>query len=95
MFFFINLRKTEIMVNIAINNDVYDWASIYASEHHTSIRNLVESYLKKLRPSIVKADEAEEKLQELVSLTKGLKLSADDLNGDKAKQEYLEEKYAR
>lgn len=83
------------MVNIAINNDVYDLASVYANEHHTSIRDLVENYLKKLRPSKVKTDEAEEKLQKLISLTKGMKLSADDLNGDKARQEYLEEKYTR
>lgn len=83
------------MVNIAINNDVYNWASMYANEHHTNIRDLVESYLMKLRPSKVKTDEAEVKLQELLSLTKGMKLSADDLNGDKAKQGYLEEKYTR
>ena len=37
------------------------------------------------------ADDAEKKLQELISLTKGLHLDADDLNGDKAKGSYLED----
>lgn len=83
------------MINIAINNDVYNWANSYAQEHHTSIKEIVENYLRKLRHSSTKADAAEAKLQQLIGLTKGMKLDAADLNGDKAKQAYLEEKYAK
>lgn len=83
------------MMNIAINNDVYNWANIYAQEHHTNIKDIVENYLLKLRHASTQVDEAEEKLQQLIELTKGMKLNADDLNGDKAKQAYLEEKYAK
>lgn len=83
------------MMNIAINNDVYNWANSYAQKHHTSIKDIVENYLLKLRHSSTKVDEAEVKLQHLIGLTKGMKLNADDLNGDKAKQAYLEEKYAK
>lgn len=52
-------------------------------------------YLSKLHHSSTKADDAEVKLQQLISLTKGMKLDDEDLNGDKAKQAYLDEKYAR
>lgn len=83
------------MVNIAINNDIYNWANRYAQEHHTSIREIVESYLSKLHHSSANTDDAEAKLQQLIGLTKGMKLDAADLNGDKAKQVYLDEKYAR
>lgn len=38
---------------------------------------------------------AEAKLQQLIGLTKGMKLDAADLNGDKAKQAYIEEKYSK
>ena len=52
------------------------------------------SYLEKLRPSHKQADEAEMKLEELISMTKGFHVDADDLNGDKAKSKYLEGKVA-
>ena len=35
------------------------------------------------------------KLRELIDLTKGLKLDANDINGDKAKISYLEEKLSK
>lgn len=82
------------MINIAISNDVYNWADRYAQEHHTNIRDLVENYLNKLRHSSAQVDEAEMKLQQLLGLTKGMKLNNDDMNGNKAKQDYLENKYA-
>lgn len=34
------------------------------------------------------------KLEELISMTKGFHVDADDLNGDKAKSKYLEGKVA-
>lgn len=40
-----------------------------------------------------KGEEAEVKLQQLISLTKDMKLDASDLNGDEAKQAYLNERY--
>ena len=55
---------------------------------------MLVSYLEKLRPSHKQADEAEMKLQELIGLTKGFHVDADDLNGDKAKSKYLEGKVA-
>lgn len=81
------------MANIAINNDVYNQAAIYAREKHTSIKDIVETYLRKLRPSSAITEDADDKLQQLIQLTKGMQLGEDDLNGDKAKQEYLKEKY--
>lgn len=83
------------MMNIAINNDVYNWANSYAQEHHTNIKDIVESYLLKLRHTTAKVDDAESQLRQLISLTKGMKLDSDDLNGDKAKGSYLLDKYAK
>ena len=83
-------------INISINSDIYHDALEYAQEHHTSIKNIIESYLVKLRPiKSTASNQADIKLQELINLTKGLKLDADDINGDEAKQSYLEEKYVR
>lgn len=82
------------MINIAINDDVYNWANSYAKEHHTSIKEIVENYLSKLRHSSAQTDDAEAKLQQLIGMTKGMRLDAEDLNGDKTKQAYLDEKYA-
>ena len=83
-------------INISINSDIYHSALEYAQEHHTSIKNIIESYLIKLRPTkLPTSNQADMKLQEMINLTKGLKLDADDINGDKAKLSYLEEKYVR
>lgn len=83
-------------INISINSDIYHGALEYAQEHHTSIKNIIESYLIKLRPTkLPTSNQADMKLQEMINLTKGLKLDADDINGDKAKLSYLEEKYVR
>lgn len=35
------------------------------------------------------------KLQELIGLTKGFHIDADDLNGEKAKSRYLESKFIK
>lgn len=82
------------MMNIAVNNDVYRMASLYAREHNTNVEEMVEEYLRKLHPSSVEKD-AVIKLQHLISLTKGMKLDVDDINGDKAKSAYLKTKYSK
>ena len=56
---------------------------------------MLVSYLEKLRPSRLHADDAEAKLQDLIGLTKGFHLDDDDLNGDKAKSKYLNSKFVK
>ena len=80
-------------IQITVSPDVYRGATAYAAAHDTNIKEMLVSYLEKLRPSHSHADDAEKKLQELISLTKGLHLDADDLNGDRAKGSYLEDKF--
>lgn len=82
-------------IQITVSPDVYRGASAYAAAHNTSIKEMLVSYLEKLRPSHKQADEAEMKLQELIGLTKGLHIDTDDLNGDKAKGRYLEGKFIK
>lgn len=72
-------------IQITVNPDVYRGASAYAAEHNTSVKEILVSYLEKLRPSRSLSDDADKKLQELIGLTKGFHLDADDLNGDRAK----------
>lgn len=55
---------------------------------------MINKTINKAHNSYNKADEAEVKLQQLIiGLTNGMKLDLSDLNGDKAKQAYLNEKY--
>lgn len=81
-------------MNIAVNNDVYRRALLYAREHNTNVEVIVEEYLRKLHPSSVEKD-AGIKLQQLLNLTKGMKLDVDDINGDKAKDAYFKTKYTK
>jgi hypothetical protein len=81
-------------IQITVSPDVYRGASAYAAAHNTSVKEMLISYLEKLRPSHKQADEAEMRLQELIGLTKVFHVDADDLNGDKAKSKYLEGKVA-
>lgn len=82
-------------IQITVSPDVYRGASAYAAEHNTSVKEMLVSYLEKLRPSRLHADDAEAKLQELIGLTKGFHLDDDDLNGDKAKSKYLNSKFVK
>lgn len=49
-------------IQITVNPDVYRGASAYAAEHNTSVKEMLVSYLEKLRPSHLHADDAEAKL---------------------------------
>lgn len=82
-------------IQITVNPDVYRGASAYAAEHNTSVKEILVSYLEKLRPSRSLSDDADKKLQELIGLTKGFHLDADDLNGDKAKSRLMKEKFIK
>lgn len=82
-------------IQITVSPDVYRGASAYAAAHNTSVKEMLVSYLEKLRPSHKQADEAEMKLEELISMTKGFHIDADDLNGEKAKSRYLEGKFIK
>jgi hypothetical protein len=80
-------------IQITVSPDVYRGASAYAAEHNTSVKEILVSYLEKLRPS--RSDDADKKLQELIGLTKGFHLDANDLNGDKAKSRFMKEKFIK
>ncbi len=82
-------------IQITVSPDVYRGASAYAAEHNTSVKDILVSYLEKLRPTRSLSDDAEKKLQELIGLTKGFHLDADDLNGDKAKSRLMKEKFIK
>ena len=82
-------------IQITVSPDVYRGASAYAAAHNTSVKEMLVSYLEKLRPSCKQAGEAEMKLQELIGLTKDFHIDADDLNGENAKSRYLEGKFIK
>ena len=82
-------------IQITVSPDVYRGASAYAAAHNTSVKEMLVSYLEKLRPSHKQADEAEMKLEELISMTKGFHIDADDLKKKKKKSRYLEGKFIK
>lgn len=94
------------MNTISINTQLYEFAASYAMENNVSISKLVEDFLsgllKKNKKKAQKESSQKYVMKELSELSPIVQQLAgiaksnnnlDDLNGIKAKEEYLEEKY--
>ena len=95
------------MNTISINTQLYEFAESYAMENNVSISKLIEDFLSGLlknnkkkstkKPTgkyvMKELSELSPIVQQLAGIAKSDDNDVDDLNGVKAKEEYLEEKY--
>ena len=81
-------------MELVINNNIYQQASVYAKQRGISLSNMVEKFLLQvIRHSQSETSEAKVPDVVLSLLGAGTHVAADDLNARKAYNEYLEEKY--
>ena len=84
---------------IHVSKEAYNRAARYAQSHNTSVEKVTErlffsffveekEYKKLRRPTHYSPE-----LMKLVGIAKGANISAEDLNADEARWEYLKEKY--
>ncbi len=87
------------MVKITISTSAYNEAQRYAKTQNLSVDEFVASLIsnyvptpsKKYRMKTIK--ELSPELQEIIGFARSEKVDEDDINGDKARMEYLTEKY--
>ena len=88
------------MATISLNPTLYTQAQIYAREDDMSVEEWVAMLIKRFVPAkkkVYKMKQIEElspELQALIGFAKPVIADDDDINGDKARMEYLNEKYA-
>ena len=87
------------MATISLNTSLYIEAQNYAQRHNMSIDEWVSSLIlwflptKKEKYKMKSMDELSPELQQLIGFAKPIVANTDDINGDKARMEYLTEKY--
>ncbi len=88
------------MNTITLTPEVYNDVKAYAVEKHQSVEEFVIALIRTALAKAVnkrkgykmkKTEELSPILREILNMPKIGKLDADDINGDKAREEYLEE----
>ena len=96
-----NIKKTAIfatdlniaIMEVAINSQLYQQASVYAQQHGLNITSVIENFLRRFIGHQKEATEQAIPDIVLSLLGAGESVAEDDLNAREAYQQYLEEKY--
>ena len=85
------------MATITIDTNTYNNVKIYAESHDVSVEGFIVSLINKFVPSNKKykmksVEELSPKLQAIIGFAKPQHFD-DDINGEKARMQYLYEKY--
>ena len=86
------------MATITLSNAAYNDAKQYAEALNLSVDDFIVSLINKFVPQNRKnhmkpIEELSPELQEIIGFARSQELDEDDINGDKARMEYLTEKY--
>ena len=88
------------MATISLSSSLYTKAQDYAQESNMSVEEWISMLIKTFVPlnkkeyKMKRIDELSPELQAIVGFAKPAVEGEDDINGDKARMEYLTEKYA-
>ncbi len=88
------------MATISINSALYSQAQYYAKDVNMSVEEWVAMLIKRFAPARRKpykmktVEELSPELQAIIGFAKPRHPNDDDINGDKARMEYLTEKHA-
>ncbi len=88
------------MATISLNPTLYSKAQNYAKEDNMSVEEWVSMLIKRFVPArkrkykMKSIEELSPELQAMIGFAKPSAVNEDDINGDKARMEYLAEKYA-
>lgn len=88
------------MATISLNQALYTQAQNYAKADNMSVEEWVSMLIKRFVPAkrkgykMKKIEELSPELQAMIGFAKPSVADNDDINGDKARLEYLTEKYA-
>lgn len=88
------------MATISLNSALYSQAKDYAKADNMSVEEWVAKLIRQFVPTknkmykMKKIEELSPELQMLIGFAKPCAGSDNDINGDKARTEYLNEKYA-
>lgn len=88
------------MATIVLNSSLYSQAQSYAKADGMSVEEWVAMLITRFTPAkkktykMKKIEELSSELQDLIGFAKPAVVSDDDINGDRARTEYLNEKYA-
>lgn len=80
-------------MEVAINSQLYQQASVYAQQHGLNITSVIESFLMRFIGHQKETTELAVPDVVLSLLGAGEPVAEDDLNAREAYQQYLEEKY--
>lgn len=80
-------------MEVAINSQLYQQASVYAQQHGLNITSVIENFLRRFIGH--QKETTEQAVPDIVLslLGAGESVAEDDLNAREAYQQYLEEKY--
>lgn len=88
------------MATISLSQALYAQAQSYAREYNMSVEECVALLIKRFAPTkkkdykMKKIEELSPELQVIIGFSKPSVDDENDINGDKARMEYLQEKYA-
>ena len=88
------------MATISLNPTLYSQAQSYAKADGMSVEEWIAMLITRFTPAkkkkykMKKIEELSPELQSLIGFAKPAMASDDDINGDKARTEYLTEKYS-
>ena len=80
-------------LTLKLDKTVIEQAKLYAKEQQTSLSRLIENYLAVITKSKIERNKVEIEITPLVKSLSGSVKVPDDFDYDKAKFEYLMEKY--
>lgn len=89
------------MNTITLTTEIYNDVKAYAMEKHLSVDEYVITLIRSALPKAAnkekkykmkKVEELSPILQEILNIPKIGQIDADDINGDKAREEYIKEK---
>ena len=83
----------NVIMEVAINSQLYQQASVYAQQHGLNITSVIESFLMRFIGHQKETTELAVPDVVLSLLGAGEPVAEDDLNAREAYQQYLEEKY--
>lgn len=90
------------MSTITIDSNIYEKAEQYAHSHNVSVRTLVESYFRRLvhtsneKKSVPMKElkDLSPEVRQLIGIVSPKEKDGQDLNGEKYRTDYLNEKYS-
>jgi hypothetical protein len=94
------LNHKVYMATISLNQTLYAQAQSYAQADHMSVEEWVAKLIIRFAPEKKKTykmkslNELSPELQAIIGFAKPEVADEDDINGDKARMEYMNEKYA-